>query len=385
MTLPGRVGRFGRRSTVPPWSSPLPWGRGVDRIAAAGADAAGWSAEDYRGEGGVTAALDDPWMPAGVRASACESAVSDLSALPPVAVMSLEIGGSPAPLGQNSPAFEDFGAIETTATAHVAVVWRELELDLPFYDPSATAAPSVAETFTAPHRPQAGTRAGLLARATAIPHAHGRELAARAFAAALEEARWPNFFLSWLRLAPSVECPRVIALALELKEQWDDSPHLWRFRDASGRPSRQHERARGQLSWRRAVAMAEARTHEPAWHLLDDDLAAAWEDLGEPCPGFWSLAEWLEVMCCGDEAEVHALDRVAAAGRGRRALHLQDLCERLGLARTGAAGGSGRIPMVDQDLSNFAFRDGHFRLGAGAHAIERRAPTAEEMRARDDE
>ena len=351
-----------------------------------------WSGEDYLGTAEPTTDLEDHWAATPPRGAVAELgtavAASDPFENDVAATHTAETEEVPAanevravPIGEVS-AFGDFD--EFAAAANDVAGWHgHGEPDLPFFDPAATAAPVLADVFAGRHAWRVGTRAGILALATAIPHRHGRELAARVFEEALVEARWPGFFRSWLDLAPSLECPRVIALAIELKEHWDDSPHLWRFRDAPGRPSRQHGGARGQLGWRRALAMAEARTHDPVWRILDEDLMADWEDLGEPCPGFWSFAEWLEVMCCGDEAEVHSLGLVAVRGRGRRALHLQEMCEHLGLGRAGAAVGSGRMPMVDQDVATFPFRDGHFRPGAGATVTERRAPTAEEMRVRE--
>ena len=346
-----------------------------------------WDGEDYLARDDAPVDLEDHWAPAAalVTANGGGGAVvkDDLRAVvpdPPNAPVVVDSQTVPVQLRSS---FDDFSDLDAVAKVSAAEWSESDEPDLPFFDPSATAAPVVADVFAGRHTWRVGTRARLLALATAIPHVQGRELAARVFENALAEARWPNFFRSWLRLAPSLGCPRVIALAVELKEHWDDSPHLWRFRDSPGRPSRQHESARGQLGWRRALAMAEARTHEPVWRILDDDLIADWEELGEPCPGFWSLAEWLEVMCSGDEAEIHSLGLVAAHGRDRRALHLQDMCERLGLGKTGAVDGSGRMPMVDQDVSTFPFRNGHFRPGASVALIERRAPTEEEMRVRE--
>lgn len=129
--------------------------------------------------------------------------------------------------------------------------------------------------------------------------------------------------------------------------------------------------------------MAMAKTHEPVWRILDEDRIADWEELGEPCPGFWSLAEWLEVMCCGDEVEAQVLGMVVARGRARRALHLQDMCSHLGMGRSGAESGLDRTPMVDSDVSTFLFRNDHFRPGPGVALFERRAPTEEEKRERE--
>ncbi|MBW6525253.1 hypothetical protein KZ813_00185 [Sphingomonas sp. RHCKR7] len=385
---------FGRRSSARAGSggsSAATGGLSEEGTPSAGAF---WSAEDYLGAAGQSSDLEDHWAEAPpanalprrhVASAAIVSPERDVTATsfdhvaevpPPEATRAPSIGLSP-----------EFGFFEECAdTASGAGGWIEHgEPDLSFFDPAATAAPVLADVFAGRHTWRISTRAGILALATSIPHRHGRELAGRVFEEALAEARWPGFFRSWLRLAPSLECPRVIALAIELKQHWDDSPHLWRFREAPGRPSRQHEGACDQLGWRRAVVMAETKTHEPCWRILDDDLLGAWEELDESCPGFWSFAEWLEVMCCGDEAEVHALSLVAARGRGRRALHLQDMCERLGLGRAGAACRSGRMPNVDQDVATFAFRDGHFRPGVGVTMIERRAPTVDEMRVREDQ
>ena len=286
----------------------------------------------------------------------------------------------------DDPAFDDF--LDPFERPQDAAGWHDhVDPDLPFFDPGANAAPVVADVFAERHVWRVGTKAGILALATSIPDRQGREQAARTFETALTEGRWPEFFRSWLRLAPTLDCPRTIALAIELKEHWDDSPHLWRFRDAPGRPTRQHEGARNQFGWRRALAMAEAKTHEPSWRILDDDLIADWEELAEPCPGFWSLAEWLEVMCRGDEAEIHSLGLLAATGRGRRALHLQDLCERLGLGRTGASSVCETAPVVDRNVATFPYRSDHLRPAAGARGVtvltERRAPTADEMRIRE--
>lgn len=392
MRLMERVRGFGRRSSSRSRSgvAPAATNGALEQSVLLG-DAL-WSAEDYLGMTDPTDDLEDHWAevpPQGrlhgtdtvlVSVASSDGGIPEHSRdhvvnIPPAS----EMQGSPV---GDDLAFEDFNDLYDVSNATAG--WNEHgEPDLPFFDPAATAAPVLSDVFSGRHVWRVGTRAGILALATAIPHRHGREAAASLFEEALSEGRWPGFFRSWLRLAPSLECPRVIALAIELKQHWDDSPHLWRFRDAPGRPTRQHESARGQMGWRRALAMAEARTHEPAWRILDDDLIADWEDLGEPCHGFWSLAEWMEIMCCGEESEVHSLGMIAARGRDHRVLHLQDMCERLGLGRVDAAGGLGRMPMVDQDVATFPFRDGHFRPGAGATLIERRAPTDEEMQVRE--
>lgn len=381
-----------------------------------------WSSDDYLGPAEAVADVEDHWsdpvpavrMPRRETVNVDASRVENEAAISDVTRLELEVeagivdvpeasglvedviivdAADPSPelathhwSFADDPAFDDF--LEPLGHLHEAAAWHEHgDPDLPFFDPGASAAPVVADVFAGRHVWRVGTKASILALATAIPDRRGREQAARVFETALAEGRWPEFFRSWLRLAPTLECPRTIALAIDLKEHWDDSPHLWRFRDAPGRPTRQHEGARNQFGWRRAVAMAEAKMHEPAWRILDDDLVADWEELGEPCPGFWSLAEWLEVMCRGDEAEIHSLGLVAANGRSRRALHLQDLCERLGLGRTGAASGRDTAPVVDGNVATFPFRSDHFRPGAGARAgtvtTERRAPTAEEMRMRE--
>ncbi len=351
-----------------------------------------WRAEDYLGTSDPTSDLEDHWAPPPLQRAVPEVGpfIGDNDSMerdvPKTSVGQithhLPIGEVQAPpLGEDTEFanFDDFAVITNDAAD-----WYEHgDPDLPFFDRAAIAAPVLDDVFAERHTWRVGTRAGILALATAIPHRHGRELAARFFEEALAEARWPGFFRAWLRLAPALDCPRVIALTIELKEHWDDSPHLWRFRDAPGRPSRQHESARGQLGWRRALAMAEAKTHEPVWRILDEDLMVDWEELGEPCPGFWSLAEWLEVMCCGDEAEVHSLGLVVAQGRSHRALHLQEMCERLGVGRTGDARASKTMPMVDQDVATYPFREGYFRPSAGVTLIERRAPTDDEMRLRE--
>ena len=407
------VGNDATLDVVPPPANP-------------GASAMGtlWSSEDYLAPNETVADVQDHWSDPASTARRHEggAAIADVSRVdgevefPNVDVSRLEEVAESAVADQPDAWGESEGVVLVTAadvpTDHRArewsfgddpafddfldpVEWMEsatnghdhVDPDLPFFDPGASAAPVVADVFAGRHVWRVGTKAGILALATAIPDRRGREQAARVFETALNEGRWPEFFRSWLRLAPTLECPHTIALAVELKEHWDDSPHLWRFRDAPGRPTRQHEGARNQFGWRRALAMAEARTHEPAWRILDDDLVADWEELKEPCPGFWSLAEWLEVMCRGDEAEIHSLGLLAATGRGRRALHLQDLCERLGLGRTGASSGRETAPVVDGNVATFPFRNDHLRPAAGARAgtarTERRAPTPEEMRMRE--
>lgn len=364
-----------------------------------------WSSDDYLGPAEAVADVEDHWSDPDPADHTAERDASRLKVeVEPVIVDMPDASGEVENIVlvvkadvladhatcdwsfRDNPAFDDF--LDAAEQVQDATGWHEHgDPDLPFFDPGASAAPLVADVFARRHVWRVGTKAGILALATAIPDRRGREQAAQVFETALAEKRWPEFFRSWLRLAPTLECPRTIALAIELKEHWDESPHLWRFRDAPGRPTRQHEGARNQFGWRRALAMAEAKTHEPAWRILDDDLVTDWEELGEPCPGFWSLAEWLEVMCTGDEAEIHSLGLLAVNGRGRRALHLQDLCERLGLGRTGASGGGEMAPMVDTDVTTFPFRSDHLRPAAGACAstvaTERRAPTVEEMRMRE--
>lgn len=335
-----------------------------------------WRLDDYVGAVVADAPLEDHWAAQSRFARSSVPTETDVASTAGGICAPVDLGNQHRPEGTIGPplldgvAFDDFGVL-----VEVVEPWTEQgELDLPFFNPTATAAPVVADMFSGRHVRRVCALAALLARTTSIPHGHGRERAARTFEQALVEARWPGFFRSWLALAPSVECPHVLALAVELKEHWDDSPHLWRFRDAPGRPSWQHERARRRMSWANALAMAEARPHEPAWRILDEDLAADWEDLAEPCPGFWSLAEWFRTMCCGDEAEVHSLGLAAAGGRHRYALHLQEMCDRLGLGRTGAASAMNRVPSIDQDTTIFHFQNRHFRLGA----VKDRMPTEEE-------
>ena len=369
-----------------------------------------WSTNDYLGPSEAVVDVEDHWSDSAVadQAPKRDAVIDDASQVEgDVAAMIVDM---PDPSGEveninlivkadgladhatcdwsfrHDPAFDDF--LDPAEQVQDAIGWHEHgDPVLPLFDPNASAAPVVADVFAGRHVWRVGTKAGILALGTAIPDRRGREQAARVFETALVEGRWPKFFRSWLRLVPTLECPHTIALAVELKEHWDDSPHLWRFRDAPGRPTRQHEGARNQFGWRRALAMAEARTHEPAWRILDDDLVADWEELREPCPGFWSLAEWLEVMCRGDEAEIHSLGLLAANGRGRRALHLQELCEQLGMGRTGASSGRETAPVVDRNVATFPFRNDYFRpaagAGAGTVATERRAPTPEEMSVRE--
>lgn len=209
------------------------------------------------------------------------------------------------------------------------------EVDLPGFDPSATVARSVSDVFDRPHAFRSDTRAGMLARETAIASPEGRARAARVFGDALDEQRWPKLFQSWMRLAPQVDCPRVLALAFDLREYWEDSPHLWLHRTAPNRPGTYSEGARTHFSWRRALAMAEAAPHRSAAMLLDDDLIDEWSELGAPCPGFWNFADYAELRATGDEAEAAVLAVLAYFGRERRGLRHQDGCAHLDFTRAG--------------------------------------------------
>lgn len=252
MGLAERRRGFGRRPTA--GAAPSAVLRPADAYVAESAvrvGGAAWSAEDYLDSSVTPADLEDHWaVVAGAPTGASMPTGADPrdAATPDVGNFPAADGPPARPVGVEE-AFNDFKLSDMIVDVVVAGWSEHGEPELPFFDPSATAAPVVANVFAGPHQWRVGTRAGLLALATAIPHRHGRDLAARAFEEGLAQARWPGFFRSWLRLAPSLDCPRVIALAIELKEHWDDSPHLWRFRDGPSRPSRQHESARGHLGW----------------------------------------------------------------------------------------------------------------------------------------
>ena len=292
--------------------------RTVARIGAALGGAPTWSAEDYVAALVRTPDPDDHWAPpAGARAE------------PPVVDPQADPAAEPDP-----PAFDWF-ADEPAASPIASEPDDPFEAVLPTYDPDATTALPSDVVFDRPHAFRIDTKAGLLARETGIPDRAGRERAARLFEEALDEERWPGLFSSWKQLAPAIDCPRLLRLVFELRGLWEDSPHLWRYRTAPGRPSSWHESARGQFSWRRAIAIARADPGATAWAALDDDLLSEWEDLVDPCPGFWSVADYAELRATGDEAEAEVFAILARDGRERRALHLQEGCGHLDWRRGG--------------------------------------------------
>lgn len=327
-------------------------GRTAARIGAAFGGAPTWSAEDYSAPFTPTVEPQDHWA-APTNAPPQPEAEWPSEGVPTAAPLQLPL----SPLGDLGPQaelpFADPSAAEPPLVASAfdwfadepnaspddrsAAFEREhgFEDDLPGFDPDATTARPAETVFDRPHAFRVDTKAGLLARETDIPDREGRERAARVFAEALEEGRWPGLFNSWKRLAPSIGCPRVLALVFELRELWEDSPHLWRFRTAPRRPTSWHESARGHFSWRRAIAIARADPEAPAWAALDDDLLSEWEELADPCPGFWSVAEYAELRATGDEAEAELFAILARDGRERRALHLQDGCGHLDWRRSG--------------------------------------------------
>jgi hypothetical protein len=196
--------------------------------------------------------------------------------------------------------------------------------------------------------------AGLLALATSIPDAQGRTTAARIFKDLLEEARWSNLFRTWSRLAPSVDCARNLALAIELKRRWDDTPRFWRFRVASNKPTRHHGSVRSQYSWRTSLAVAEIGSEFSAELLLDEDWLDEWEDLGSFCPGFWNFAAYARIRAEGDEAEAAAFRSSISGNRAMRALHNQEFCEHLGSGRRHWNADSG--PRLDLVAPSFALQ-----------------------------
>lgn len=152
-----------------------------------------WSAEDYLGSTDTSSELLDHWSPdEDVAVAAVGPAVGrdDRVGLEDPVVPAVE--GSRSPPSRKGGAFDDFEIYGAVAIAPDAVWSDHGEPDLPFFDPGATAAPVLARIFEGPHQWRVGTRAGLLAIATAIPHRQGRDLAARAFEEALAEARWPD-------------------------------------------------------------------------------------------------------------------------------------------------------------------------------------------------
>ena len=326
--------------------------RTVARLGAAFGGAPTWSAEDYAATPIRTVDIEDHWAAPTTtwrgpdiggaaqdqpRMQPKQAALPLAGDLGPQAELPLAHSPAAGPIPDPS-AFDWFADEPVVAPGDASIVPGPEDRfgdDLPGYDPDATAARPAEAVFDRPHAFRVETKAGLLARETDIPDRAGRERAARIFTDALEEGRWPGLFNSWKRLAPLIDCPRVLALVFELRELWEDSPHLWRYRTAPGRPTSWHESARGDFSWRRAIAIARADPEAPAWAALDDDLLSEWEELVDPCPGFWRMAEYAELRATGDEAEAGLFAILARDGRERRALHLQEGCGHLDWRRSG--------------------------------------------------
>ncbi len=327
-----------------------------------------WSEVDHAPPDPPAVALYDHWTPASDGAPLVEASTE-------------------APADQDAIATDDvqddvanpifFAASEEPCEPDAALDWTLP--DLPFYDPGATGAPATGDVFARPHAPRTDTRAGLLARATSIPDSDGRARAASLFADMLDEFEGARLFQTWLALAPSVGCPRALRLAIELRTRWVETPRFWRYRTGPGMPSKHSEAGHAQYGWSASLSVANVGAGLPAEHLLDEDWVDEWEELDDPCPGFWNFAAYARIRAEGDEAETAIFGLLTRPKRARRALHTQELCEGLGSGRSTGAWNPDRGPSIDRDTPNFNGRMNGFAPGLVAPALSARLPTKREM------